>query len=114
MGHRGWCAVGGFTDRAGAEPTLGALRSSGIDAVATEERPSSSDRDRPGAQVRTWVLVPSGALEEAHEVLDRLAVGPQRRGPRDRGWPPWVRRVVPIAALIAAATVTLALLLLGS
>lgn len=114
MGHRGWCAVGGFTDRAGAERTLGALRSSGIDAVATEEGPSSWGSDGRGAQVHTWVLVPSGALDEAHEVLDRLAVGPRRPGRRAGGWPLWVRRIAPVAALIAAATVTLALLLLGS
>lgn len=115
MGHRGWCAVGGYTDRGGAEPALTALRREGIDAVVTEaDEAASRWGDRSGT-VHAWVLVHSRDVETAHEVLDRLAGGAAER-PAHRGgsWPTWARRAAPVAALLAVAALTLVILLVGS
>lgn len=116
MGHRGWCAVGGYTDRGGAEPALMALRREGIDAVVTEAGGSTSRRGDRGGTVHAWVLVHSRDVETAHEVLDRLAGGAAER-PARRGagsWPTWARRAAPVAALLAVAALTLVILLVGS
>lgn len=115
MGHRGWCAVGGYADRGGAEPALMALRREGIDAVVTEAGGSTPRWGDHGGTIHAWVLVHSRDVEAAHGVLDRLAGGAAERPARRGGSGlTWARRAAPVAVLLAVAALTLAVLLVGS